>query len=68
MNEITDFTAEGWIGTLDFSTKGISPCFVLLQVQGGEYVRLYPEEPGTFDCDPGNLVPWSGDSSAEYRG
>lgn len=49
-----DFDADGWIGTKGL--KDVSPCFVLLQVQDGEYARVHPTEPGTFDCDEQNLV------------
>jgi ABC-type branched-subunit amino acid transport system substrate-binding protein len=27
-------------------------CGLVLKLVGTEYVRVYPEEPGTFDCDP----------------
>ncbi len=68
MRTITDFTSDGWIGTVDFTKKTLSPCFVLLHVEGGQYVRKYPEKPGTMDCSPGNLTPWSGDAAAEFKG
>ena len=59
---IEDFTADGWAGgrTLD----GVSPCFVLLQVQEGEFARVWPEERGTLDCEPTNLVEFDMDPVA----
>ena len=40
-----------------------------MQVQNGEFVRVHPEEPGTFDCDEDNLVEVVQlDSAARYGG
>ncbi len=36
----------------------------MLQVENGEYVRRYPAERGTLDCDPGNVVVVSADPEA----
>ncbi|NIR38103.1 MAG: ABC transporter substrate-binding protein, partial [Actinobacteria bacterium] len=61
----TDFDVNGWWGTVNFETTlDISPCFVMLQVENGEYVRRYPAERGTLDCDPGNVVVVSADPEA----
>lgn len=49
-----DFTANGWAGAKDL--KGFSPCFVIMQVKGGKFERVYPAEKGKFDCDAGNVV------------
>jgi hypothetical protein len=68
MRTITDFTSNGWIGTVDFTKKALSPCFVLLHVENGQYVRKYPVKAGTMDCSPANLTPWSGDAAAEFKG
>ena len=67
MRAMTDFDSNGWIGTADFSTKSITPCFMMMQVQDGEFVRTYPTAPGTMDCDPTNLQTWTGDAAAEYE-
>lgn len=32
-------------------------CFILMQIQEGEFKRVFPEEPGTFSCDPENIAP-----------
>ena len=48
---VTTFDAGGWWSTTDFTTTDtIGSCFVLMQVQDGEYVRIHPEERGTLDC------------------
>ncbi len=67
---VESFDANGWYGTLDFTAEAsISSCYVLLQVQDGEYVRVHPEEPGTFDCEEGNLVRIDQlDSAARFGG
>lgn len=54
MANLQDFDANGWAGAK--SLRGISPCFVQLQVQNGEFVRVHPEERGTLDCDPANVT------------
>ncbi|MDH3705475.1 MAG: ABC transporter substrate-binding protein [Acidimicrobiia bacterium] len=54
---VTDFDVNGWWGAANFETTlDISPCFMVLQVQGGEFVRVHPEERGTLDCESGNTV------------
>lgn len=68
MGTIDSFDANGWYAITDFSQKTFSPCLMLMQLKDGEYVRLYPEEPGTMDCDPANIIDWSGDSAAEFAG
>jgi hypothetical protein len=52
---IENFSADGWAGARDL--RGISACYVLMQLQGSDFVRVWPEERGTMDCDEGNLVP-----------
>jgi ABC-type branched-subunit amino acid transport system substrate-binding protein len=51
---IHDFDAGGMIGTTDVGGRKNSPCYVLVQVQNGEFVRVWPKEKGTFDCKPSN--------------
>ncbi len=61
------FDANGWFGTLDFVNRVPSGCFVVLQAQGGEFVRVHPEERGTLDCEADNLASLEGyDSAAEF--
>lgn len=47
------FTADGWVGPRD--SQGLSSCFMIVQVVDGAFQRAHPEEPGTFDCDEGNM-------------
>lgn len=54
LDGVNDFTANGWIGKKPL--KGFSPCFVILQVRDGKWVRVYPEKKGTFDCADSNLI------------
>lgn len=66
MRTISSFDANGWYGTLDFSTKLTSRCFMMMQIQDGDFERVYPEERGTLDCNPDNIVTNVIDSRAEY--
>ncbi len=50
------FNADGIIGTTDIGNHVPSPCVVVAQVQNGQWVRVYPSKPGTFDCSSGNLA------------
>jgi hypothetical protein len=49
-----NFTDNGWMGEKDL--RGFSPCYVLMQVQGGKFVRLFPTKAGTLDCSASNLT------------
>lgn len=51
-----DFTADGWLGDAGKDLSGMSNCFVILQIEGGEFVRRFPEEPGTLDCNDDNIA------------
>lgn len=68
--ETEQFDANGWYGTIDYTADTrISNCYVLVQVRDGDYVRIHPDQPGTFDCDPGSVIRLDGlDAAAEYRG
>jgi ABC-type branched-subunit amino acid transport system substrate-binding protein len=60
-----DFTAEGWMGDEGKDLRGFSTCMVILQVRDGEFVRVFPEEEGTLDCDPANLTEFQLDPELE---
>ena len=62
---IDSYDARGFLGTVDPVNGISSECFVLLQIQGQEFVRIHPEEPGTFDCHPDNSVEITMDAAAE---
>jgi len=54
LKNIGQFTADGWLGTTNLRDE--TPCFMVMQIQGGKFVRVYPTKPGTLDCDPANDV------------
>ena len=62
---LTHFDAHGWLGTKSlYGTPSTSPCFVVLQVRNGKFVRIFPTKPGTMDCDPANLATVTIDAAA----
>jgi hypothetical protein len=63
LKDIKDFDAGGWTGPN--TLRGVSDCFVLLQVKSGEFARVFPEEKGTLSCDPKNVVTVQIDTVAE---
>ena len=56
LNKIHQFDADGMFGRIDLAGRGATPCHVLMQVQKGQFVRVFPKKPGTFDCAKKNLV------------
>jgi len=52
----TAFNADGIVGTTDVSTHSPSPCFAIARVVNGQWQRVYPTTPQSFDCNPSNLV------------
>ena len=56
LRNIHHFDADGFLGGIDLANREIGPCFVTSQVQGGEYVRVHPKKPGTFDCPKQGVV------------
>ena len=54
MTALEDFSADGWAAPKNL--RGVAECLVILQLQGGEFVRVFPEERGTFDCKPENVT------------
>jgi hypothetical protein len=53
---LTNFNADGMIGTVDIAHKTTSPCYLVEQIKNGKFHRVYPAKPGTFDCTKSNLV------------
>jgi hypothetical protein len=51
---IGQFDAGGWMAPTNL--RGFSPCFMMMQIKNGKFVRVYPTKPGTFDCTPSNVV------------
>jgi hypothetical protein len=54
--KIHDFTADGMLGPTDVGGRKLNGCFVLMQVKNGKYVRVFPKEKGTLNCDKKNVV------------
>jgi Periplasmic binding protein len=48
--KIHDFTADGMLGPTDVGGRKVNGCFVLVQVQDGKFVRVFPKRKGTVDC------------------
>jgi Periplasmic binding protein len=51
---IHDFDGGGLFGKTDVGGHSPPPCFVIMQVRGGKFVRVYPT--AGLDCSPGNVV------------
>ena len=64
LNSINSFDAHGMIGATNPVDGVGNDCFALLQIQGQEFVRIYPEERGTLDCNPANRVGLTLDAAA----
>lgn len=65
LSHMTDFDANGWLGKPK-DLKGFGPgCFVMMQLQGNKFVRVYPQQRGTLDCNPDNVVTINLDPAAE---
>ena len=56
LNNIHDFDADGMFGKVDLAGRSATTCHVLMQVRNGKYVRVEPTKPGTFQCDPKNVI------------
>ena len=51
-----EWTAGGLHAPSDPAGNVPVECGVLMQLVGTEYVRVYPEEPGTFSCEDGATI------------
>ena len=56
ISQVSDFDADGMIGTMHPGDRRVTSCYVLLQVRHGKFRRVHPTKAGTFDCSPTNLV------------
>jgi hypothetical protein len=63
---LDDFDANGWFGPRD--QRRLSDCFVLMQAQGGVFVRVLPTERGTLACDPAYLQTVTVDPTTAFVG
>jgi len=50
------FDADGMLATTDVGGRVPSNCYYLGQVKDGDFVRVHPKKPGTFDCSPKNVA------------
>jgi len=53
---IHKFDAEGMLGAIDLAGRRVTSCDVTLRVKNGNFVRVNPTKPGTFDCSPKNVI------------
>jgi len=51
LNKIHTFDADGMIGPVDLAGRKTTACHVLTRVKNGQFVRVEPTKPGTFDCN-----------------
>ena len=66
---LDSFDVNGWWSSADYTaTVNAMPCFVLMQVQDGAFARVYPEEEGTMDCNPDNVVTLTRNWYTEFGG
>jgi ABC-type branched-subunit amino acid transport system substrate-binding protein len=63
LKNMKNFTDNGFMGEKDL--RGASPCYVLMQIQSGKFVRVFPTKRGTLDCSPSNLATVTLDPAVE---
>jgi ABC-type branched-subunit amino acid transport system substrate-binding protein len=61
LGKTTRFDADGMWGTTDIGNRVPSACFLVMQVKDGEFERVYPTKPGTFDCKASNSIEFKAD-------
>ncbi len=59
LSTIEEWDGGGLFGVSNPSANEQSPCFIVMQVQGGEYVRAHPDE--GFACPEDSIVSLEGD-------
>ena len=52
----TSFNADGMWGTTNIGQHIPTSCFLIMQVKDGQFTRVYPTTPGTFDCKASNRI------------
>lgn len=53
--DLGDFDADGMLAPRDAGARVPSECYVLNQVKGGKFVRVFPKKAGTFECNKKDL-------------
>jgi len=66
LNGITSFDANGWMGPKN-PKSGFSDCQVIVQLEGGTWVRKLPTEKGQLDCKPSYLTTLTLDPAVEAQ-
>jgi hypothetical protein len=56
LGQVHKFSADGMMGSTDLAGRGLTDCFVLLQVKNGKFARVYPQKVGTLSCTPKNVL------------
>jgi len=56
LSGIKSFDAGGLIGTTDIAGQQPNGCFVMMTVDGGDFVRAHPTTAGQLDCKDSNLT------------
>ena len=54
LRSTTDFNAEGMSAPTNIGQRIPSSCFLVMQVRNGQFTRVYPARPATFDCTSSN--------------
>ena len=64
---MTSFDHNGFIAPTNIGGRVASKCLIGMQVQNGQFVRVDPVEPGTFDCTA-SVVSLTLDPVAAFKG
>ena len=56
LNKIHKFDADGIMAPIDLAGRKLSNCSVTNQVKNGQFVRVEPTKPGTFNCPANGVV------------
>jgi ABC-type branched-subunit amino acid transport system substrate-binding protein len=56
LQSMHNFNADGLRGTSDIANHTGTPCFAVLQIKSGKFVRVYPAKKGTLDCKAHNII------------
>ncbi len=63
LDSMDTFDAHGWLAPKP--VRGVGSCGMVMKIDNGEFERVYPTEPGTFECTPEDLVVVNIDPEAE---
>ena len=60
LKKVDDWTGGGLHYPGHVGTNGVGDCFMYMQIKSKKFVRVHPEKPGTFDCQPGRAIELKG--------